>query len=103
MRQSVKAFLFSFLIFPGTGHFALGRYQRGLIFMLPALISMFMLLQNAMAQIDALSGQIMQGITPQANETASMQYASWIFMICWIASIIDAVRLGRLADKSAVK
>lgn len=101
MRKSVKAFLFSFLVFPGTGHFALGRYQRGLIFLLPALTSMFMLFKNAMAQIDALTGQIMQGITPQTTEAASMQYASWIFMICWIASIIDAVRLGRQADKSA--
>ena len=101
MRKSIKAFLFSFLIFPGTGHFALGLYRRGLLFLLPALLSMTLMLRDTMEQAGTLAEQILQGSNPQITETSNLQYASIIFTICWIVAIVDATRLGIKADQSS--
>lgn len=101
MRKTIKAALFSILIFPGIGHFALGKYVRGLAFLIPALISTYLLVRNVLEQANAMADQLLQGASPQYAEPANLKYASWVFLACWIVSIADSIRLGRQADKAS--
>ena len=51
MRKSIKAVLLSALVFPGIGHFALKRYQRGLIFFVPALLSLSLIVYYILSKV----------------------------------------------------
>lgn len=48
MNKSVKATLLSALVCPGSGHFSLKLYWRGLVFMLPFLSGVYVLLTGVM-------------------------------------------------------
>ena len=39
MKKSTKALLLSAFVFPGLGQIALKRYKRGLLFVIPVLVS----------------------------------------------------------------
>ncbi len=64
MKNSVKAALFSALVFPGTGHFIIKRYLRGLVFFLPSLLSLLYLLRYSVNKAYAIAEQITQGNIP---------------------------------------
>ena len=113
MRKSIKAALLSGLVFPGTGHFSLDRYQRGLLFFIPSLLGFLYLIRYSLNQAYTIADQISLGkipldtavitnlITaqPDGAEMLKLQIATWMFIICWVLSIIDSFRLGRIADK----
>lgn len=101
MRNTIKAALFSLLIFPGSGHFILGKYMRGLVFFLPSLISAYLLVKDAIAQANALAGQLLEGNVPQNLKTSNLELATWLFTACWLASVADSLYLGRKADRIA--
>jgi len=117
MKKSIKAALFSALLFPGTGHFSLKLYMRGMIFFVPALLCLLYLGNNFMQEVNTLSEQISLGnvpLDPDAianliNNPASreaqfkMQVAIWIMIVCWIGSVVDGFRLGLKADKEEKK
>jgi hypothetical protein len=114
MRKSVKAVLFSSLVFPGTGHFSLKRYPRGLIFFMPALLSLLYLVQYAVKRANEIIAQIEQGAVPldinayynllsappAAATILMLNIATWLFVASWIASIIDSFILGRIQDQA---
>jgi hypothetical protein len=114
MKKSLKAALFSGLIFPGAGHFALRRYLRGMIFFVPSIISLLFIVGNSIRKALAIVGQIERGeipLDPQVisslvsasatgPDSAMLNTAQWIIIFCWIISMIDAYRLGKLADQS---
>lgn len=115
MRKTVKAVLFSALIFPGTGHFTLGRYKRGLLFFIPALLGLLILVYAAIDKAQTLAAQIGQGQVPLdavalsdlvlsstgENELLVLNIATWLLIICWIAGMIDSFRVGKAADRAA--
>jgi len=112
MRKSVKAALLSGLVFPGTGHFSLNRYPRGLIFFLPSFISLTVLIHYALSRAYAVADQIELGqiqldtvaITnlisapPTGIDFYKIHISTWILIICWIAGTIDSFILGLKVD-----
>lgn len=117
MKLSVKAALWSGLVFPGAGQFSLKRYLRGLIFFVPAMLSVAFIVDNSMRHAMSIVDQIERGevtldpddiarlisFTPASSELLMLNIAQWIFIACWISSIIDAYRLGNIADQTGRK
>jgi len=113
MKKSVKAALFSALLFPGTGHFTLKRYQRGMALFLPALSSLLFQIYYVLNKANAIASQIELGTVPFDVESISnliaetpshaeiflLNFTSWILLVCWLGSIVDSYRLGKLADQ----
>lgn len=116
MRQSIKAALFSTLLFPGAGHFALKRYLRGLVFFVPALLCILFLIGYVFSEASLIAEQMSNGTLPMDPEAIArqvtnppgetqikLQAASWIFIACWIIAIVDSFQLGYTADKHVKK
>ena len=61
MKKSVKAALLSGLVFPGVGQFSLKRYLRGLVFFVPAMLSLVFIVDSSMRRAFAIAGQIERG------------------------------------------
>ena len=114
MRKTIKAVLFSGLVFPGTGHFSLKKYRRGLIFFVPALVSILLLARYTLNKAYDIANQLEQGqvpfdpvaisnlaiAPPAATDVFLLNAAAWIFIACWVVGMIDSYRLGKLADKA---
>lgn len=114
MKKSVKAALLSGLVFPGAGHFSLKRYQRGFIFFAPALLAVFLLVQQALDKAYAIVEQIERGRValdaeaisrlisepPGGQQLLVSNIATWMLVACWLLSMVDSFRLGKQADQS---
>lgn len=114
MRKAIKAALFSALVFPGVGHFSLKRYQRGLIFFIPATLCLLFLVREAIDKAYAIAEQIEQGnvpldtlaisnlisTSPDGTDLLMLNIATWVLLASWLASIIDSYRLGKIADQT---
>ena len=96
------ALLLSALVFPGSGHFVLGRKARGCLFLVPALVALVMALRQIMARLDQVMAQIDSGALPidvqlivekvdalSANDGPAMTLAMSVLVACWIGSLID--------------
>ena len=117
MRKSIKAALFSGLIFPGVGHFSLKRYQRGMLFFVPALLSLLLLFRNALDQAYSIADQIQQGNVPLDPDVIAnlisapppepvmlmLKIATWMIVICWVGGIVDSYYLGNKIDMADKK
>ena len=117
MRKSIKAALLSGLVFPGVGHFSLNRYQRGLVFFAPTFFALIMLIRYSLNKAYTIADQISVGAIPldtavitnlissppEAAEMLRLQMATWIIILCWVISIVDSFRLGRILDQENKK
>lgn len=96
------ALLLSALVFPGSGHFVLGRKARGCLFLVPALVALVLVLRQIMARLDQVMVQIDSGALPldvqlivekvdalSANDGPAMTVAMSVLVACWIGSLID--------------
>ena len=96
------ALLLSALVFPGSGHFVLGRKARGCLFLVPALVALLLVLRQIMARLDQVMAQIDSGALPldvqlivekvdalSANDGPAMTVAVSVLVACWIGSLID--------------
>ena len=96
------ALLLSALVFPGSGHFVLGRKARGCLFLVPALVALVIVLRQIMARLDQVMAQIDSGALPldvqlivekvdalAANDGPAMTVAMSVLVACWIGSLID--------------
>lgn len=96
------ALLLSALVFPGSGHFVLGRKVRGCLFLVPALVALLLVLRQIMARLDQVMAQIDSGALPldvqlivekvdalSANDGPAMTVAMSVLVACWIGSLID--------------
>ncbi len=113
MKKSIKAALLSGLVFPGTGLFSLDRYPRGLFFFIPSFLGLLYLIRYSLNQAYTIADQIALGTIPldtavitnlitaqpEGTEFLKLQIATWIIIICWLFSIIDSFRLGKIADQ----
>ena len=106
--KRTQALLLSALVFPGSGHFLLGRKARGCLFLVPALVALVLVLRQIMARLDQLMAQIDSGALPldvqlivekvdalSANDGPAMTVAVCVLVLCWIASLVDTVLLTR--------
>lgn len=114
MKKSVKAALWSGLVFPGAGQFLLKRYLRGLVFFSPAMLSVMFIVDKSMRHAMSIIDQIEMGEvpvdpdaisnliskSPAGSELLMLNIAQWIFIACWIFSIFDAYRQGKIADQT---
>ncbi|CAN7291648.1 hypothetical protein LJR289_001398 [Pseudoduganella sp. LjRoot289] len=107
MKPSFKAALISGLIFPGLGQMlVLKRFARGSVFLLPTLAGALYIVRIAYEQINALAGQLASGALPfdvaliaqhiAASRTngPAMTAATLACVLCWSASILDALLFG---------
>lgn len=107
MKQSIKAALISGLLFPGLGQIlVLKRFARGCIFLLPTLAGALYILRVVMEQVNALAGQLANGTMPfdvamiaqhiaaSRTEGPAMTAATLACVLCWSASILDAILFG---------
>lgn len=99
-----QALLLSALVFPGSGHFLLGRKTRGCLFLVPALIALLLILRQIMARLDQVMAQIESGALPldvqlimekvellSANDGPAMTVAVGVLVACWIGSLVDTL------------
>jgi TM2 domain-containing membrane protein YozV len=107
MKQSIKAALISGLVFPGLGQIlVLKRIARGCIFLLPSLAGALYILSVVFSQINRLAGQLANGTLPfdvptivaqiaaSRTDGPGMTAATLACVLCWSASIIDAILFG---------
>lgn len=113
MAKSVKAALFSALVFPGSGHFFLKRHIQGFLLAAVSIVCVYALLSTAVEKAQEISLKIQSGEIPldlsRITEEVSKQAASngtelanistYLLLICWLVGIIDSYRVGRIQDK----
>lgn len=109
MSKSIKAALWSGLVFPGAGHLFLQRYGRGIGLIGVSAICLFIIVSNAAEQAMAVVAKIeADGVMPDpsrilalasqgsaAADTQSLSIATMVLLVCWIVGVLDAYRLGK--------
>jgi hypothetical protein len=114
MRKSLKAALFSGLVFPGSGHFVLRKYVRGALLAGISIACLYALVSIAVEIAQEISDQILSGEIPLdaariTHEVTSRSagdgsrlanLSTYLLVACWLVGIVDSWRVGRLLDKS---
>jgi len=114
MSKSIKAALFSALVFPGAGHFYLKRYLAGLLLTGATFAAIYYMISSTVqrafeisdkmlrsyAQLDTASFTLAASQNSVAADTLLLNIATAVITICWLIGIIDSYRSGRLADKN---
>lgn len=109
MKQSSKAALLSALVFPGTGHVLLKKYLHGTLLMATSFAAAYYLLSEAMDRAVQISEKIIGGeLLPDvaaimdlvsrqsvATDAGLLNYATTVFIICWIIGVVDSYRVGK--------
>jgi hypothetical protein len=111
MKKSVKALLWSGLAFPGAGHFYLKRHTRGMIVFVPALLGMALYIRGVFQEVNYVMGKLESGaveldpvaITAMLDNVPHSQItdiAFWVFVVCWLAGMVDSYMLGEQIEKN---
>jgi len=108
MNRAVNAALISALVIPGGGQYYLGRRGRAMLFLIPTLAAAGYFLSQILKQANAIAEEIIDGRVAldigailarvhdsQMTGTTLMNVAAGVMIVCWIASAVDAYRLGR--------
>lgn len=108
MDRAVTAALLCALVFPGTGQLYLKRRRRGWLFVLLTLAAVVYFVVQILGPVLAIADEISAGTVPldplaiairleDHGHAASPLHsvAALVMLGCWIASTIDAWRLGR--------
>ena len=117
MDNTLKAAFLSGLVLPGLGQFFLKRYKRGTVLVLVVLGSMFVIISKALDQawtilekIEAEGGTLdMTTITNAATQAVSgadnsaYSFAFLLVVVCWVAGIVDAYRVGKKKEQEEVR
>lgn len=107
MKPTTKAALTSALIFPGAGHFLLGRAARGCLFLLPTALAALYLVNQIIERAQAIAYDILSGkLAPDpglilervaaasSGDGPVMRGAVALVLLCWAGSIIDTFVIG---------
>ena len=113
MKPSIKAVLFSALIFPGAGHFLLKRYLSGIVLLGITLVALGLLihgpLQTAMAITDKIErGEVSMFDTQAITELVNAAQATsdgligniggLALILCWLVGMADSYRIGKTLE-----
>ncbi|GAB1257586.1 hypothetical protein NBRC116494_20880 [Aurantivibrio plasticivorans] len=112
--HAAKAFLLSAFGYPGVGHLYLGRRTFGLVTIIVAsicfIIPLWELLKltwTARAAIDdpnmSFEGVILLLRDKVQSLPASFYNSLYFFALCWVASSLEAYRVGRVKDKAELR
>lgn len=113
MRKSIKAVIFSALVFPGTGHLVLKKYISGILLSGITLFCLFSLFSKLFSitqdlstkiqsgEISADVGQLTELVSQQLTEgdAQAISIPTIVIFVCWIVGIIDSYRVGLNQDK----
>ena len=106
MNKPIKAALLSALVFPGAGHIFLKEKFRGILFAGISLVCLYLLVTEILKGAMQIAEKIQRGeIAPNVAEITELAFrqagaqpdsnVSALLIVCWLASILDAYRLGR--------
>ena len=112
MTHALKAALLSGLVFPGLGHFLLRHYKRGIALSGATAVSLVILVikavQTALAVLVEMASRgaavYMEQISQAARDAAAgkdsviVNAMLLVILACWLAGLVDAVRMGRKKD-----
>ena len=115
MNRALKATLYSLFIIPGAGQFYLKRHKSGLLFLAAAGISLLYIITELLQRAVLILAKINQGeiqatavaikealhANPNPESTTNLSIATYLLVITWLASLIDAHRAGRLQDQNS--
>jgi|SRR5690606_7428086 len=114
MKLSVKAALFSGLVYPGAGFFLLKRYWLMLLFALPATLAFGYLLHYVMDVAQVIAERIVNGEIPAdmfairsaiksalAEDNPLLTTAKIAFLVSWLGSIAVSYWSGVRAETAA--
>ena len=115
MKKALKAALLSGLVFPGVGYFVLRRTARGVIVVVLSAACLVLLIKSAVDQASvivnkALSGDVpldvasierLMNATPVVSNAALLDILGYVLLACWVFSILDGYRIGRIEDARA--
>lgn len=113
MRSSLKAALFSALLFPGSGHFVLRKHVRGALLAGISIVCLYLLVSIALeiaqqVSDEILSGQIpldsvviMDEVSKRTADSGSSRAGlpTYLLLACWLVGIVDSWRLGHSQDR----
>lgn len=105
MNKPIKAALLSALVFPGAGHIFLKKKFRGIAFAGISFVCLYVLVAEIFKGAMQIAEKIQRGeIAPNAAEITELAIhqasaqpssnVSVLLIVCWLASILDAYRLG---------
>lgn len=114
MSRSLKAVLFSALVFPGSGHLYLRKPVQGSLLVVVSIACISILLSIALEKAQLISDKILSGeipldvtrITEEVVNHAAGGGTQWagistyLLLICWLIGMVDSYRVGRLRDKA---
>lgn len=115
MKKSMKAALWSGLVFPGAGHFVLKRTARGMVFFVPTVLALIYLVNDMLQTAAAIAEKILSGavstdvtaitalVAAGGNESTMLQLAGYVLLVCWVGGIVDSYRIGAMDDKNDEK
>jgi TM2 domain-containing membrane protein YozV len=96
MNNSLKGALLSGLVFPGLGQIVLKHYKRGAIIMLTVLVSLSVIIIEAVQKAFTILEKIgSEGGTIDMNTILT---ALLLIIFCWIIGVVDAFRIGKKKD-----
>jgi hypothetical protein len=112
MNNSLKGAFLSGLVFPGLGQLALKHYKRGAVIIIAVLISLSIVVaeavQHALAILEKIQlegGAISISSISEAASRASTTSGSLVFnlalslvILLWIIGAVDAYRIGKKKD-----
>lgn len=112
MKKSHKAALLCTTVFPGAGYFILAKPWHGGLALLVTLLSLVIIMKEAMFKADIISKQILAGdmpfdpiqITQQLLSGPSLygpgfiENLSLFLFSTWLVTALDCYRLGKQLD-----
>ncbi|GAB3032503.1 hypothetical protein [Bowmanella dokdonensis] len=111
MTRTTKAVLLSALLFPGTGQFLLKRYAAGALLMVTSLLSLTLLISDAVSKAQEITDRIISGhigadlasvsaaLAQQSEQadTSLLQFSTYLLVGSWLFGIVHAIWVGRRA------
>ena len=112
MNNALKGALLSGLILPGLGQVVLKHYKRGAVIMLTVLVSMsvivieavqkaFTILEKIESEGGAIDMNMISNAATQISTTSDsliFSFALLLIIFCWIIGVVDAFRIGKKKD-----
>lgn len=108
MNRALAASLLNAFVFPGAGHIYLKRATRGLLFLAPSLVALFVLMERVLDTASDVAARVADGrisldATAIATEVSrqgtlhggATDLLSAVLLACWIGSIVDGYFLAR--------
>jgi hypothetical protein len=115
MKKSMKAALWSGLVFPGAGHFVLKRYTRGMVLFVPTVLALIYVVNDMLQRAAAVAEKILSGavatdvtaitalVAAGGSESNLLDLAGYVLLACWVGGIVDSYRIGAMDDKNDEK